>query len=93
MSAAEQQLVGCPLPASEVDVNESIRSCVAMLVSAGIKEDRSTSALQTKLQNRRIAGLRECRIEELSIADSKGKAPDPAIADSRAPSECELATR
>src|SRR6185436_14588143 len=40
-SAAEQQLVGCPLPASEVDLTESIRNWVAVFFNAGINEDRS----------------------------------------------------
>ena len=42
MSAAEQQLVGWPLPASDVDIAESIRSRVAMLLRAGMSVDRST---------------------------------------------------
>src|SRR5580704_2591367 len=41
-SAAEQQLVGCPLPASEVDLTESMRRRVATFFNAGISNDRST---------------------------------------------------
>src|SRR5437867_3870140 len=40
-SAAEQQLVGCPVPLSEVDVIESIRSCVAAFFKAGMSDERS----------------------------------------------------
>src|SRR5439155_8091827 len=40
-SAAEQQLVGWPLPASDVDLRESIRSRVATFFNAGINEERS----------------------------------------------------
>ena len=40
-SAAEQQLVGWPLPASDVARIESIRSRVAMFFRAGISEARS----------------------------------------------------
>src|SRR5947209_11179652 len=40
-SAAEQQLVGWPLPASDVDLMESIRSRVATFFNAGINEERS----------------------------------------------------
>ena len=35
MSAVEQQLVGCPLPASDVERTESIRSRVAMFFECG----------------------------------------------------------
>ena len=35
-SAAEAQLVGCPLPACVVDFTESIRNRVAMFFSAGM---------------------------------------------------------
>ena len=41
MSAAEQQLVGWPLPASEVERSESIRSRVAMFLRAGMSAARS----------------------------------------------------
>src|SRR5688572_27485564 len=40
-SAIEQQLVGWPLAASDVDFSESIRSWVAMFVRAGISVERS----------------------------------------------------
>jgi hypothetical protein len=40
-SAIEQQLVGWPLPASDVDVSESMRSRVAMFVRAGMSVARS----------------------------------------------------
>jgi hypothetical protein len=43
-SAAEQQLVGWPLPASAVDLTESIRKRVAMFLSAGIRAVRSDIA-------------------------------------------------
>src|SRR5687767_9413752 len=42
-SAAEQQLVGWPLPASEVERTESIRSRVAALLRAGSRTARSTA--------------------------------------------------
>src|SRR6476620_11664230 len=45
MSAAEAQLVGWPLPASDVERTESIRSRVAMLVSAGTRTERSMSVI------------------------------------------------
>src|SRR2546429_2843232 len=41
-SAAEQHDVGCPLAASEVDLIESIRNCVAALLRALMSEARST---------------------------------------------------
>src|SRR5574341_1843449 len=37
MSAAEQQLEGCPLPASEVARTLSMRRCVALLAIAAIR--------------------------------------------------------
>ena len=40
-SAIEQQLVGCPVPASDVDFSESIRSRVATFFRAGMREERS----------------------------------------------------
>ena len=40
-SAAEQHVVGCPLPASDVDLTESIRSRVATFLSAGMRAERS----------------------------------------------------
>jgi len=40
-SAAEQQLVGWPLPASDVDLTESMRSRVATFFSAGTSKARS----------------------------------------------------
>jgi hypothetical protein len=40
-SAAEQQLVGWPLPAAEVDRMESIRSRAAIFFNAGIRTARS----------------------------------------------------
>jgi hypothetical protein len=42
ISAAEQQVVGWPLPASLVERTESIRSRVAMFINAGTREDAST---------------------------------------------------
>ena len=42
MSAAEQQLVGWPLPASDVDSTESIRSRVATFFRAGMSDERSS---------------------------------------------------
>src|SRR5205823_2557918 len=48
-SAAEQQLVGWPLPASDVDLTESIRRRVATFFSAGMIEARST-AMKTPLR-------------------------------------------
>jgi len=41
ISAAEQQLVGWPLPASDVDLTESMRSRVATFFSAGTSKARS----------------------------------------------------
>src|SRR5580765_136002 len=41
-SAAEQQVVGWPVPASDVDFTESIRNRVATFFSAGIRDVRST---------------------------------------------------
>jgi hypothetical protein len=41
MSAIEQQLVGWPVPVSDVDRSESIRSRVAMFLRAEISEARS----------------------------------------------------
>ena len=60
-SAAEQQLVGCPLPASDVDLIESIRSRVAMFFRAGIRVARSRD-----IRTREIADCR-CRLQ---IADA-----------------------
>ena len=40
MSAAEQQLDGCPLPASDVARTDSIRSRVATVCNAGINVER-----------------------------------------------------
>ena len=37
ISAAEQQVLGCPLPASDVARTESIRRRVAMFMSAGTR--------------------------------------------------------
>ena len=45
LSAAEQQELGWPLPASEVDRAESMRRRVAMLCSAGTSEDAGTCSL------------------------------------------------
>ena len=42
ISAAEQQLVGCPLPAVLVARMDAILSRVAMFLSAGMSELRST---------------------------------------------------
>ena len=44
-SAAEQQLVGWPLPASDVDLMESIRSRVATFFNAGMSDARSINTL------------------------------------------------
>jgi hypothetical protein len=41
VSAIDMQLVGCPVPDSEVARIESIRSLVAMFLSAGTSEARS----------------------------------------------------
>ena len=49
MSAAEQQLVGCPLPAAVVERMESMRSRAAIFCKAGTKEALSTDT--THLQN------------------------------------------
>ena len=57
-SAADMQLVGWPLPASDVDVIESIRSCVATFFRAGISVARS----------RAIRVSRNCRFQ---IADCR----------------------
>ena len=38
ISAAEQQVLGWPLPAAVVDTTESIRSRVAMFISACVRE-------------------------------------------------------
>jgi hypothetical protein len=38
ISAAEQHVLGCPLPASVVDRTESIRKRVAMFLNAGTRE-------------------------------------------------------
>ena len=49
MSAAEQQLVGWPLPASLVERMESMRSRVEIFCKAGTREALSTDT--THLQN------------------------------------------
>jgi hypothetical protein len=67
-SAAEQQLVGWLLPASEVDLSESIRNRVAMFLSAGIREDRSSAIDIVKFRSQ-IADCRfRCEIGD-SISD------------------------
>src|SRR5688500_16078243 len=42
ISAAEQHVLGCPLPASVVDRTESMRRRVAMFINAGTREAVST---------------------------------------------------
>src|SRR6266511_3635784 len=51
-SAIEQQLVGCPLPASEVERSESMRSRVAMFFRAGISAARSRGMAGRSLSRR-----------------------------------------
>lgn len=52
MSAAEQQLDGCPLPASDVARTDSIRSRVAMVCNAGINIDRDDPSTDTSTSKR-----------------------------------------
>ena len=47
MSAADMQLVGCPLPAAVVDWIESMRSRVAMLRSASMDGVGTMTSRQT----------------------------------------------
>src|SRR5262245_54634127 len=46
-SAAEQQLVGWPLPASDVDRTESMRRRVAAVIKAGTRRARSKAPPDT----------------------------------------------
>ena len=52
-SAIEQQLVGCPLPASEVERIESIRSRVAMFFKAGTSRARSMAICVRRFYRKR----------------------------------------
>jgi len=46
ISAAEQHVLGCPLPASVVDRTESMRRRVAMFISAGTRAAAATAKLR-----------------------------------------------
>jgi hypothetical protein len=55
ISAAEQHVLGWPLPASAVERTESMRNRVAMFISAGTRTDVCTDndALRSKVQVQR----------------------------------------
>jgi hypothetical protein len=49
ISAAEQHVLGCPLPASVVERTESMRRRVAIFVSAGTRAAVSTANVRDPL--------------------------------------------
>src|SRR5688572_24990403 len=51
ISAAEQHVLGCPLPASVVERTESIRRRVAIFISAGTRAAASTAKETSGKQN------------------------------------------
>jgi hypothetical protein len=70
ISAAEQHVLGCPLPASLVARTESMRSLVAMFISAGMRTDVSTDKkliLRNGNYNARMLALRYVYVLALVI--------------------------